>query len=155
MSVMPGPRIALLAPLAASLGAFSCTLLVHALAINAMVNVVRRQTRARLVGASFWIDVAIVTAVVAIAFAAHLIEIALWAGLFLLCWEFSDFAAAFNHSAVNYTTLGYGDVVMSPSWRLLGPLEAATGILMFGVSTAAVFAAMHRLIVARLADLRD
>ena len=68
MSVMPGPRIALLAPLAASLGAFSCTLLVHALAINAMVNVVRRQTRARLVGASFWIDVAIVTAVIAIAF---------------------------------------------------------------------------------------
>jgi hypothetical protein len=54
----------------------------------------------------------------------------------------------------SYTTLGYGDLVMSPAWSLLGPLEAANGILMFGVSTATVFAVM-RLIEARFADLKD
>ena len=90
-----------------------------------------------------------------IAFAAHLIEIAVWAGLFVICGEFTAFGAAFDHSAVNYTTLGYGDVVMTPSWRLLGPLEAADGMLMFGVTTAMIFAVIQRLIRARLPDLRD
>ena len=86
---------------------------------------------------------------------AHLIEIAIWAILFLVCGEFSDFATAYYHSAVNYTTLGYGDVIMTPSWRMLGPLEAANGMLMFGVSTAIIFAVIQRLAQARFADLRD
>jgi len=51
--------------------------------------------------------------------------------------------------------LGYGNVVMSPSWRLLGPLEAANGMLMFGVSTAMLFAVILRLLHARLSDLED
>jgi hypothetical protein len=84
-----------------------------------------------------------------------LVEIALWALLFKICGEFPDFGAAFDHSAVNYTTLGYGDVIMTPSWRLLGPLEAANGMLMFGVSTAMIFAVILRLIQARFLDLRD
>jgi Ion channel len=63
-----------------------------------------------------------------------------------------DFGAAFYHSAENYTTLGYGDVVMSASWRLLGPFEAADGMLMFGVSTAMIFAVIQRLVEIRLPD---
>ncbi len=53
------------------------------------------------------------------------------------------------HSAVNYTTLGDDTVVMSARWRLLGPLEAADGMLMFGVSTAMIFAVIQRLIQTR------
>ncbi len=86
---------------------------------------------------------------------AHLIDIAIWAVLFLVCGEFSDFGTAYYHSAVNYTTLGYGDLIMTRSWRMLGPLEAANGMLMFGVSTAIIFAVIHRLIQTRFADLRD
>jgi hypothetical protein len=59
--------------------------------------------------------------------------------------EFADFALAFDHSAVNYTTLGYGDIVMSPRWRLLGPQEAASGTLAFGRSTAVVVTVVIRL----------
>jgi hypothetical protein len=73
----------------------------------------------------------------------------IWAFVFVRCGEFSDFAAAFFHSAENYTTLGYGDVVMSPAWRLFGPLEAADGMLMFGVSTAMLFAVIQRLVQTR------
>ena len=51
-----------------------------------------------------------------------------------------------------YTTLGYGDVVMSSSWKLLGPLETADGMLMFGVSTAMLFAVIQRLIQTRFRD---
>ena len=93
--------------------------------------------------------------VVACAFVAHLLGITVWAVVFVLCGELPEFGIAYYHSAVNYTTLGYGDVIMTPSWRLLGPLEAADGALMFGVSTAMIFAVIHRLIQDRFVDLRD
>jgi hypothetical protein len=95
-------------------------------------------------------DVTIVAGATLLAFAAHLGEIALWALVFALCGEFPDFATAVYHSAENYTTLGYGDVVMSASWRLLGPLEAGDGMLMFGVSTGLIFAVIASLVESRL-----
>jgi len=58
--------------------------------------------------------------------------------LFVLIGEFEAFGTAFYHSAVNYPTLGYGDIVMSPTWKVLGPIEATAGLLMFGVSTATI-----------------
>ena len=85
----------------------------------------------------------------------HLLEIAFWAVLFMICGEFTDFGTALYHSAVNYTSLGYGDLIMSPSWRLLGPLETANGALLFRVSTAMVFAVMLWLIQVRFKDLKD
>jgi hypothetical protein len=69
-----------------------------------------------------------------------------------MCGEFSQLAAAFYHSGMNYTTLGDSEKVMSPSWRLLAPLEAANGMLMFGVSTAMLFAIVQRLIQTRLGE---
>ncbi len=81
---------------------------------------------------------------------AHVVEIAVWAVVLSLCGEFTRLAGAFYHSAMNYTSLGYGDVVMSASWKLLGPLEAANGLLLFGVSTAMIFAVIQRLVRSRL-----
>jgi Ion channel len=75
--------------------------------------------------------------------------------LFVICGQFQEFGIAYYHSAVNYTTLGYGDLIMSPSWKLLGPLEAADGTLMFGVSTAIIFAVIVRLVQAKFEDLRN
>ena len=122
---------------------------------DATVNFVRHERRAGRAGVSFWNDVQIVTLAISFVLAAHLVEIALWAAVFLMCGEFTAFGTAYYHSAVNYTTLGYGDVVMTPAWRLLGPLEAADGMLMFGVSTAIIFALIQRLIRDRFVDLRE
>jgi hypothetical protein len=58
--------------------------------------------------AGLLVDFPILMLTIAIAFVAHLIEIALWAALFVICGEFKDFAFAYYHSAVNYSTLGYG-----------------------------------------------
>ena len=121
----------------------------------ATVSFVRHERRVGRAGVSFWNDVEIVTLTISFALAAHLVEIALWAILFMMCGEFTAFGTAYYHSAVNYTTLGYGDVVMTPAWRLLGPLEAADGMLMFGVSTAIIFALIQRLIHDRFVDLRE
>lgn len=82
-------------------------------------------------------------------------EIALWAIVFIMCGEFTDFGIAYYHSAVNYSSLGYGDVIMSPSWKLLGPFETANEMPLFGVSTAMIFAIIQRLVEARFVDLKD
>ena len=152
---MDTDHIAILNPLAVGVIAFAGTILVHALALGGTVHFLRHEKRLGHAGMTFWSDVAIVAVAVSFAFTAHLVEIALWAQLFMLCGEFSQFGIAFDHSAVNYTSLGYGNVLMTPSWRFLGPLEAANGLLMFGVSTAMIFAVTQRLLLARFADLRD
>ena len=121
--------------------------------MGAIVNFFRREKRLGRAGSGLSADLAIVVLTISFVFVAHLIEIALWAGLFVICGEFQEFGMAYYHSAVNYTTLGYGDVIMSPSWKLLGPLEAADGALMFGVSTAMVFAVIARLILTKFKDL--
>ena len=149
------PQFAILFPLAVGVGAVACTIFVHALALAAAVNLVRYERKRGRAGAGAVIDLTIVALVISFAFVAHLIEIALWAVLLVVCGEFPEFGNAFYHSAVNYTTLGYGDLLMTPSWRLLGPLEAANGVLMFGVSTAIIFAVIQRLALARYEDLRS
>lgn len=85
---------------------------------------------------------------------AYIAETLIWASLFMLLGEFDDFKTAIYHSGVNFVTLGYGDVVMSPRWRLLGPLEAANGILMFGLSTAVMTAAVLDIINQNKAKLK-
>jgi Ion channel len=147
--------IAFLIPLAVGVAAIICTILMHALPLRATIDFVRREKRLGRVGVGFWLDTGIVTRSILYALVAHLIEIALWAVLFMICGEFSDFRTAYYHSAVNYTSLGYGDIIMSPAWRLLGPLETADGMLLFGVSTAMIFAVIQWLVGARYADLQD
>jgi Ion channel len=149
-----GHQFAILFPLLVGVGAVVCTIFIHALTVVATVNFVRYQRKSGRAGTGALIDLAILTLVILFAFAAHLIEIALWAALLVLCGEFQEFGIAYYCSAVNYATLGYGDVLLTPSWRLLGPLEATNGALMFGVSAAMVFAVMQRLILARFKDLR-
>src|SRR5262245_14919826 len=156
-SVLPiqADQVAILRPLGFGSVVVLCTIVIHALAVGATVNLVRGEQRIGHAGERFGTDLAIVVVVTVIAFVAHLIEIAVWACLFVICGEFTAFGAAFDHSAVNYTTLGYGNVVMTPAWRLLGPLEAADGMLMFGVTTAMIFAVIQRFIRSRFPDLRN
>ena len=138
-------EVAVLIPLVIALLTTLITIGVHAVALGATVQFVRREYQFRHAGVGFWIDVAIVAGVILLALFAHMVEITIWAVLFVACGEFTRLAPAFYHSAMNYTSLGYGDVVMSASWKLFGPLEAAVGLLMFGVSTAMIFAVMQRL----------
>ena len=148
-------RFAILMPLMVGAGAGLCTALIHAVPLNATINVIRREKKLGRLGRSFWIDMGIVIRALFYAFVAHLLEIALWAVIFIVCGEFSDFGTSYYHSAVNFTSLGYGDLLMSPAWRLLGPLETANGMLLFGVSTAMIFGVIQYLAEARFVDLRE
>ena len=75
--------------------------------------------------------------------AGNTLQFTAWALLFYALGEFATLGDAVYHSAVNFATLGYGDIVMSPERRLLGPLEAINGALMIGVSTAALSRAFN------------
>jgi len=99
----------------------------------------------RIVGIDVWRNGMAVVLLVTILLTGHLVQMAAWAMAFLVAGEFETFSLAFYHSAVNYTTLGYGDIVMSEQWRLLGPLEGAGGTLAFGWSTAAIVTVVIRL----------
>jgi hypothetical protein len=131
-------------------GMLVVSLVVYAM-VNAMIaHVVVRPIRAGHTPTGFWLNVALMVAVSFITATAHLIQIALWAVVLLMVGEVSDFDKAFYCSAQNYTALGYGDVLLSERWRMLGPLESINGLLLFGLSTAAMFAVMSRLITSRL-----
>lgn len=150
---MNNDRVAILLPLIAGSVATLLTILVHAVTLGLTVRFFRRERSLGHVGRVVSHNLEIFVLAISIAFVAHLAEIALWAALFEACGEFKSFALAYYHSAVNYTTLGYGDLIMTPSWKLLGPLEAADGALMFGVSTAMIFAVAQRLMQAKFDDL--
>ena len=92
---------------------------------------------------SFWSSLAVIQSVMLLLVVGNLTQMAIWAALFQFLGEFQQFSVAFYHSAVNFSTLGYGDVVMSEQHKLLGPLEAVNGVLMIGVSTAALMSAFQ------------
>jgi len=75
----------------------------------------------------------------------HLAQIYVWAAFYVLWGGLENFETALYFSMSSYTTIGYGDVVLPPRWRLLGGIEGVTGVLMFGWSTGAIFAVASRL----------
>jgi Ion channel len=128
-------------------GVFLVSLVCFAMTTTLIVNLAVHLIRAAL---GFWKSVAIMMIVSLVTAAAHLVEIALWATVLLMCGEVAGFPQAFYCSAQNYTALGYGDIHFSERWQLLGPLEAVNGLLLFGLSTAIMFSVLSNLIAKRL-----
>ncbi len=87
-----------------------------------------------------WAALVMINSVMTILVVGNLAQLTIWALVFLMLGEFDELSVAVYYSAVNFATLGYGDIVMSERYRLLGPLEAINGVLMIGVSTAALMA---------------
>ena len=90
---------------------------------------------------SFVASLIVINGVMLLLVIGNLAQVAIWALLFQMLGEFHQFGTAFYHSAVNFSTLGYGDIVMSDEYRLLGPVQAINGVLMIGVTTAALMTA--------------
>jgi hypothetical protein len=82
---------------------------------------------------------AVMIATVAVLMAAHMCEIAIWSLAYALADATPEGADRLYFAFVNFTTLGYGDIVPVPRWRLLGPMTAMNGVLLFGWSTAVIF----------------
>ena len=125
----------------------SVTVVVHAAGLLAVLGWVLRSRALR--NPRFWPETWLLIRIAGALIAIHLVEIAVWA---LFYWKercFPDAESAFYFSGVTYATVGYGDVVLPKDWRLLGPVEGLTGILMCGLSIGLFFAVLSRLYGAR------
>ena len=121
-------------------------LVIQGIAVTLGVETIDALLARRVVGVHVWRNGVATLVLIVILLTGHLAQMVLWAATFMAAGEFEAFAVAFYHSSVNYTTLGYGDIVMSEHWRLLGPQEAASGTLAFGWSTAAIVTIVIRLV---------
>ena len=116
---------------------------IHALVMTLAVKVARNADTREQPHPSLHL-MAVMIPTVAVLMVTHAIEVAVWAAAYLV----ADVAPAGAHlvyfAFVNYTTLGYGDVVPVERWQLLGPITAMNGVLLFGWSTALIFEVLRR-----------
>lgn len=83
---------------------------------------------------------------------AHVVEVAVWAATYSLVGAAPAGADEMYFAFVNYTTLGYGDVIPVSGWRLLGPATAMCGVLLFGWSTAVIFEVLRKALSMRAGE---
>ena len=135
----------MLIPLLFAFGLVCVTVLIHALGTwEAVVYLTRVWSHKKRHPGRLVREIQIVRVVSVLLF-LHLLEATIWAAFYRLAGLLPEFESAVYFSITSYTTGGYGDVVLPPPWRVLGPTEAAVGILMFGWSTAIIVAAITRL----------
>jgi hypothetical protein len=120
-----------------------CNIAIHALVMTVVVRVARGLVRRSTLPPSLFL-IAIMIAAVSVLMMAHVLEVAAWAATYAIVGAAPGGTDVLYFAFVNYTTLGYGDVVPVAQWRLLGPATAMCGVLMFGWSTAVIFEVLRR-----------
>ena len=114
-------------PLLIGSAIFAVSVVIQVLAILGLLNFLRRRDRPGKSDVNLRAATATLSGSMLILFVGHLFQVGLWAALFVRLDQFERYATAFYHSMVNFSSLGYGDVVMSADWRLLGAMEATSG----------------------------
>jgi hypothetical protein len=125
------------------------TTLVHSGFTIVAISVLRGLHASHPAMRSQWSRTLLVAGMVLMMFVASLIEVALYAGAYLRLGAIEGAERAFYFSMVTFTTLGYGDIVLSEDWRMLASFEAANGIILFGWTTALIFAFIQHMIESR------
>ena len=120
------------------------TVLFHTFGLMALTTLINRLVRrfrmhAHMFGKTF----SMVATVLGI-FVLHTVEIWFWAAVYYLAEPEVSFESTLYFSTVTYSTVGYGDITLVPTWRLLGALEAIDGFILLGWSTAYLVAASTR-----------
>jgi hypothetical protein len=122
----------------------SATVLIHVVGIvYAVLPLTGRQQR-KVERGGFAVPVMALSRLVSGLLVLHLVEMSVWAIAFASLAVLPDFETSLYFSLTSYTTVGYGDVLPSREWRLVGPIEAAVGVLMLGLSTSFIVATLQR-----------
>ena len=144
MNELPRPVEFLSQALSATfLGAL--TLAMECAGMAVLIHLVRAYFARGIKTQSLWHTGVLMIRFTSVTILLHLLQTLLWAAFYRLrC--FRSWESSFYFSATSYSTVGYGDVVLPPVWRLLGPVEAIMGVLMCGISVSVLFAIATRLI---------
>ena len=116
---------------------------IHALVMTVVVQVARGAVAKEKSYPSLFL-VAVMIPTVSILMVTHTVEVMVWS---LAYWYVGAAPAGADRvyfAFVNYATLGYGDIVPLERWRLLGPITAMNGALLFGWSTAVIFEVLRK-----------
>ena len=122
-----------------------CNIAIHALVMMTVITVARaigqnyKRTRPSIL-------VVMMAATVSVLMAAHVVEVFVWALTYFVVGAVAPGNDLVYFAYVNYTTLGYGDVVPVKRWQFLGPMTAMNGVLLFGWSTAVIFEVLRKTI---------
>ncbi|MEL7060930.1 MAG: potassium channel family protein [Acidobacteriota bacterium] len=118
------------------------TVAIHIMGLVHLGQLLGIMVSPRLLTRSLWHRSAFLSVAVLLLILLHLLGAGIWALYY--CWvgEFDGFQTALYFSVVTATSLGYGDITLSESWRLLAVFEAMSGLLLFGASTASIFQLM-------------
>lgn len=116
---------------------------IHAVVMAIVVGTARWALKWERRQPQAWL-VAVMVATVGVLMAAHAAEVVTWSLAYSLLGAAPPGADLLYFAFVNYTTLGYGDVVPVERWRLLGPMAAMNGVLLFGWSTAVIFEVLRQ-----------
>jgi voltage-gated potassium channel len=136
-------------PVLFSVGIILASIVIHGLGNTYLVlNLYKKQQQApKKVGFKAAFQVLSFTALLLMLL--HFLEILIWAGAYLAIPEIrqlANFEEAIYFSMVTYATVGYGDIVLEPQWRIMSGFEAMSGILLFGWSTAMLFSIVQKII---------
>ena len=128
------------------------TVVFHVVSLVLLANVLRYLNKTRNLfesnsGLLFCIILTVLTII-----GIHTIEAWTWAAIYYFLGEFSEFSQALYFSVVTSTTLGYGDIILSERWQILGTFESMGGLILFGTSTAFLLGLLEKLI---FKDKRD
>jgi hypothetical protein len=121
----------------------TCNIIIHALVTVIVIRVARAAVQRKTPHP--WLGLAsVMVAAALVLIVAHTLEVFVWSGAYMLVDAVAEGTDAFDFAFVNYTTLGYGDVTPVKEWRLLGPITAMNGVLLFGWSTAVLFEVLRK-----------
>jgi hypothetical protein len=127
------------------------TIAAHAFGVVALARGLRRVSTAarnpgRVIRPPLTLTAGLVGAVGWVLAIFHGIEAAIWAVAYLWLGAIGSMREAMLYSVDSITTRGASGLELAPEWRMMGALEAADGMLLFGISTAFVFVVIQRII---------
>ena len=122
-----------------------CNIAIHALVMATVIRAARIAGERATSRQSLRL-VTVMIATVSVLMLAHLAEVLVWSFAYTIVGIAPAGTDLIYFAFVNYTTLGYGDVIPLERWRLLAPMTAMNGVLLFGWSTAVIFQVLQRTI---------
>jgi len=121
------------------------TVAVHLGGIAALLKLMQRHRASRAYRQRLLHEGAVIVGAAAGLFILHAVEIWLYAGFYIAVDAIEGLEPALYFSTVSYTTVGYGDIVLDKTWRVVGAIESANGIILLGWSTAFFVAVVGRI----------
>jgi hypothetical protein len=123
-----------------------CNIAIHAMAMLIVIGVAPKVGETTASRRAFRL-VAVMVSAVSILMITHFTEVLVWSLSYAIAGAAPENADLVYFAFVNYTTLGYGDVTPVERWRLLGPMTAMNGVLLFGWSTAVIFEVLQKVLM--------